>query len=97
VILTLGLTYDTDHEKMNKALDILKEIADQNESVDENHKIAFSGFGDFSLNILFIYYIKKDEDILMTQNNMNMSILERFNKEKLEFAFPTQTIYNIKT
>ena len=97
VILTLGLTYDTDHEKMNKALDILKEIANQNESVDENHKIAFSGFGDFSLNILFIYYIKKDEDILMTQNNMNMSILERFNKEKLEFAFPTQTIYNIKT
>ena len=97
VILNLGLTYDTDHEQMNKALEILKDIAEQNESVDENFKLAFSGFGDFSLNILFIYYIKKDGDILMTQNNMNMSILERFNKEKLEFAFPTQTIYNIKT
>ena len=57
----------------------------------------FSGFGDFSLNILFIYYIKKDADILITQDHMNMTILERFNKEKLEFAFPTQTIHNIKT
>ncbi|HIF15067.1 MAG TPA: mechanosensitive ion channel family protein [Bacteroidetes bacterium] len=97
VVLNLGLTYDTDHKQMNKAIEILKDIANSNESVDGNFKIAFSGFGDFSLNILFIYYITKEGDILMTQNDMNMSILERFNNENLEFAFPTQTIYNIKS
>ena len=96
VVLSLGLTYDTDHKQMNKAIEILKDIANSNESVDGNFKIAFSGFGDFSLNILFIYYITKEGDILMTQNDINMSILERFNNENLEFAFPTQTIYNIK-
>lgn len=92
VVLSLGLTYDTTPQNIELALNILKEIADTNESVDETVPHGFTGFGDFSLNLLFIYYIKKGEDILGTQTAVNMEILRRFNEAGLEFAFPTQTI-----
>ncbi len=92
ITLNLGLTYNTTPEKMEKAQKILREIATKSKLVDDNFKISFTTFGDFSLGILFMYYIKKDSDILEAQNTINLEILRQFNKEKLSFAFPTQTI-----
>lgn len=93
VVLNLGLTYDTTGEQMKLAMKILKEIIDANNNTEENALISFNSFGDFSLGILFIYYIKKGDDILQTQTNINLEILTKFNANKLEFAFPTQTIF----
>ena len=95
IVLNLGLTYDTNHDEMQKGMDILKEIAEKHPHTEENILVGFNGFGDFSLNIIFIYYISKDGDILQTQTDINMEILKRFGEEKLDFAFPTQTLYNI--
>jgi len=93
VVLNLGLTYDMDDEAVESAMKLLKEIAAENNSIEENISIAFNNFGDFALNILFIYYIKKESDILKTQTEMNLEILRKFSRNKLEFAFPSQTIY----
>ena len=71
---------------------LLKEINDANPHVRENPIISFNAFGDFSLGILFIYYIHSGEDILGVQSEMNMEILKQFNANGLDFAFPTQTI-----
>lgn len=96
VVLNLGLTYDTTPENMQLAMDTLKEITEAHDSLDDNTIIAFNGFGDFAMNILLIYYIKSGEDILGTQTDINLAILEQFNDKGLEFAFPTQTLYTIK-
>ena len=40
-----------------------------------------------------MYYVKPDSHWLNTQTLVNKEILKRFNKEGLEFAFPTQTIF----
>jgi MscS family membrane protein len=92
IVLNLGLTYDTSAEQIKLAMKILKDIIDSNNDTEENALISFNSFGDFSLGILFIYYIKKGADILNTQTDINLAILTEFNKNKLEFAFPTQTI-----
>lgn len=92
---TLGLTYDTTPEKMQQAMDILSEISRDTPQVEEKVVIAFNEFGAFSMNILYIYYIAKGGDIMGTQTAVNMEILKRFNAAGLEFAFPTQTLYNI--
>jgi len=55
--------------------------------------VSFNAYGDFSLGILFIYYISKESNILDTQTVINLDILKRYNEKGLEFAFPTQTIY----
>ncbi len=96
VPMALGLTYDTSHEDVEKALEILKGIAKTNTSLEENHVAIFSGFGDFSLNITFIYWIKPGEDNFAIQNVINFEILKQFNEAKLDFAFPTQTIITEK-
>ena len=93
VLLNLGLTYDTTPEGMEKAMNILNEIATENKDVENDVLISFNNWGDFSMGILFIYYIKKKSDIFKTQSTMNLEILKRFNAEGLEFAYPTQTIY----
>ncbi len=107
IVQTLGLTYDMNDDQVQKGIDLLKEIAERNEFLEENPLpedavegtqptkriiAGFSGFGDFSLNILFIYYIKADSDYLGVQNDINFEILKKFAEHGLDFAFPTQTI-----
>lgn len=93
IVLNLGLTYETSPEGMEKAMQMLKEIAESHPSTEEDILVSFNNLGDFALGILFIYYIKAGEDILQTQTDINITILKRFNAEGLEFAYPTQTIY----
>ena len=94
VILNLGLTYDTSPENMQLAIDTLKEIAEKHQDIiTVETPLGFNAFGDFSLGIIFVYYIQKEADILGTQTTINLEILSRFNEKGLEFAFPTQTIF----
>ncbi|MDY0016927.1 MAG: mechanosensitive ion channel family protein [Candidatus Delongbacteria bacterium] len=94
VVTNLGLTYDTAPDRMDLAMSILNGIVDANQdSLMPDRIVSFNNFGDFNLGILFIYYIRKEADILATQSKVNLEILHKFNDSKLEFAFPTQTIY----
>lgn len=96
VVLNLGLTYDTTAEKMKEALEILKALPQKVENVSSspsNVVAVFTEYSDSALGIMYIYYIEKQGDILRVTSNMNMEILDSFNKAGLEFAFPTRTIY----
>lgn len=93
VVLNLGLTYDMDDAKVGQAMQLLRDIAGENEeAIEEDPSVGFNAFGDFSLNVVFVYYIKKGADILGTQTKVNLAILKRFSKGNIELAFPTQTI-----
>jgi len=95
VVLNLGLTYQMTDAQLEQAMQILKEIATANQDlIEENTPMSFSAFGDFALNILFIYYIRKSSDILQTQTKMNLEIYKAFNEAGLDFAYPTQTHFN---
>ena len=95
ITLNLGLTYDTSEEDMQKGVDILREIvADNSEILEEDCAVGFKDFGDFSLGILFLYYIKPEAHWLDSQNVISKEVLKRFNAAGLDFAFPTQTLLN---
>jgi MscS family membrane protein len=88
---TLSLVYETAPEMMDKAIAILKEIAIENPGVHTSDTIAyFQKFNDYSLDIEFIYFIKKDTEILNVQHQINTEILKRFNAVGLSFAYPTE-------
>ena len=93
VVVNLGLTYETTPDKMDRAIEILEDITNKNENLEEDRLVCFNNWGDFSMGILFIYYIKPTSDIFKTQTAMNMAILRQFNEEGLDFAYPTQMIY----
>lgn len=94
VSLDLGLTYDTDAAGMNRAMKILKEIAAETDGLEETVLTGFDSFGDSAMVVKFIYYIKTEADNMATKTAINMKILERFAEAKLDFAFPSTTVYS---
>ena len=97
IVTGLGLTYDTSSERMELAIQILKEIVEDNQELVTEENVAFmSGFSPSSLDITFIYYIRKEADIAQAQNTINLEILARFGAVGLDFAFPTQTLHMVK-
>lgn len=94
VLTKLGLTYNTTPGEMNEAMEILRTMPDKVENVHpKDITVAFTDFTDFALVITFIYFIKKDADVMETPSQVNTEILRSFNAAGLQFAFPTQTIY----
>lgn len=92
ITLLLGLTYDTTPEAMQAAMEFLRKLPSQISTIKNDVVVAFTTYGDFSLGITFIYYIKRRADIFDTQTQVNLAILTKFNAEGWNFAFPTQTI-----
>jgi MscS family membrane protein len=93
VMFTIGLTYDTTPDQMDRAMKLLREIVLANSKVTDEPLISFNNWGDFSMGILLIYYIRNIDDILSAQSEINLEILKQFNTEGLEFAYPTQVVY----
>ena len=95
IVLNLGLTYDTDEAGMQQGVDILRQIViDHSTILESDCSAGFKDFGDFSLGILFVYYVKPDAHWLDSQNTICKEVLKRFNAAGLDFAFPTQTLLN---
>ena len=51
--------------------------------------------GDFSLNFEFVYYVHSADytKYMDIQQAINLAIFEAFEKEGIEFAYPTQTLF----
>ncbi|MCF7905708.1 mechanosensitive ion channel family protein [Candidatus Gracilibacteria bacterium] len=94
VDFTFGVVYGTSPEKLKKIPSIVTQII-QKQELSEPFRTHFREFGDFSLNFSVVYYmITSDyDDYLNTQHDINLKIKEAFEKEKIEMAFPTQTLY----
>ena len=94
VLMKLGLTYNTTPEKMNEAMSILRDIPNRiNNVFEKDIVVAFTDFTDFSLVITFVYFIRRDADVMETPSQVNTEILRAFNAAGLQFAYPTQTVY----
>ena len=93
VLLILGLTYNTSSKKLEQAKTIIKKIIAEHDTVDNTVSVTFNNFGPYSLDIQVIYWIKDLNNILAIKDDINMAIKTEFDKAKLDFAFPTQTIH----
>ncbi len=95
----ITITYDSGHTKTDRAVRIIKEIlADVPEAnTDPKYlpKVYFSDFNDWSLNIYMSYWVKPPDYWVWHQVNerVNFEIMKRFEAEKIQFAFPSQTLY----
>lgn len=96
-VANITVTYDTSSEKLDRALEILKELLDNHEGMDEEKppRVFFNEFNDASLNLIVIYWFHPPDFILYLEftEKFNKEVFRRFNEEGIEFAFPTQTLY----
>lgn len=94
VVITIGVTYDTPVAKMKKIPDMVKKIMEKEKKAtfDRAH---FKEYADSSMNFEIVFYIESSEYLtyMDIRQRINLEILKIFNKEKINFAFPSRTIY----
>jgi small-conductance mechanosensitive channel len=90
----VGLVYETSADQIRQATELLKEICLDLEPKG-NPQIVFRRLGAFSLDLEAIFWASyaTETDLNMLLNRVNLAIKERFDREGLSFAFPTQTIH----
>ena len=93
VLFALGVTYDTPVEVLKGIPESIKEIIDgvKETKFDRAH---FRSFGDFSLNFEVVYTVLNPDytRYMDIQQEINFKIAEKFATQKIEFAYPTQTL-----
>lgn len=94
VLFKIGVVYETPIEKLRKIPGIVREIiqALPHTRFDRAH---FKEFGDFSLNFEVVYYFRSPNynQYLDTQQAINLALKETFEKEGIDFAYPTSVEY----
>ena len=94
VLFTLGMTYQTPAEKLERIPGMIQEIIEAQEQVrfDRAH---FASYGDFSLNFEIVYWVlDRDYALYMDiQQEINLALYRKFEEEGIEFAYPTQTLF----
>ncbi len=94
VVFKTGVTYETKSTKLKKIPEMIKNIIGNIKGAvfDRCH---FVNLSDFSLDFETVYYVE-DSDYLHYMNihqQINLALIEKFHKEEIEFAYPTQIIY----
>ncbi len=94
VVFTLGVVYGTKPEKLQSIPEIVKDIVVQQKNADFD-RCHFKSFGDSSLDFEVVYFVNSGDynEYMDINENINREIYNRFNKEKIEFAYPTQTVF----
>jgi small-conductance mechanosensitive channel len=94
VIFNFGIIYNTPAAKLKIIPQLVKRVIEsfENTRFDRAH---FKSFGDFSLDFEVVFYVlSADYNTYMDiQESINVKIFELFEKEQIEFAFPTHTVF----
>jgi small-conductance mechanosensitive channel len=93
VNFVLALVYHTPPATAKRVPDILHEIVEAHEG--EFIRSGFTTFGPSSIDFQLVFDVPSDDIEVMfkTRHNIGIAILERFAKEGIELAYPTQTTY----
>ncbi len=94
VVFKLGVIYQTTSKQLAEISAIVKNIIEEqpDATFDRGH---FQSYGDFSLNFEFVYYVLSSDynKYMDTQQAINLKVYEEFEKQGIEFAYPTQTLF----
>ena len=94
ILFSFGVAYDTPSAQLERIPEMAQHIIEAREHTrfDRAH---FKGFGDSTLDFEVVYYMQTPEYITFmdVQQAINLALVRRFEEEKIEFAFPTRTVY----
>ncbi|KGG11817.1 Small mechanosensitive ion channel [Prochlorococcus sp. SS52] len=90
----IGVVYNTKYSQMESIPNIIKSIVEEtNDAIFD--RCHFIEFGESSLDFELVYYIPTNNYLsaMNAQQRINLEIMRVFEREGIEFAFPTQTIH----
>ncbi len=92
---TLGLTYDTTEEQIQRVTQDLTQLLQDQPTVQPNGvTVTLDKFNDYSLDILVRVYLTTlpYADYLKERHRLNLLIMQTVKNAGCEFAFPTTTV-----
>lgn len=94
VLFSLGVTFQTPHAKLATISDLVRDIvvAQNDVRFDRTH---FKSIGDSALLFEVVYYVLDPDynKFMDIQQAINLEIMRRFEAEKIDFAYPTHTVF----
>jgi len=93
VVFTLGVTYQTAYRHLKSIPGWIETIIGELD-LTRFDRAHFQGFGDYALEFEIVYYVL-DPDYnryMDIQQAINLAIYKKFEAEKIDFAYPTQTV-----
>lgn len=90
----IGVTYDTNQTKLKLIPKLIKE-AIESAKMTKYDRVHFKEFADSALIFEVVYYVETKEmkKFMDVQQQVNLKIKYLFEKEKINMAYPTQTLY----
>jgi small-conductance mechanosensitive channel len=98
VPFNIGVTYDTPRDKLKLIPVIIRDVIKSHDKTrfDRSH---FMKYGDYALQFETVYFVlSPDYNIYMDiQQSIYLQIHEAFEKEQIDFAYPTQKLFVAQT
>ena len=94
--ITVGVEYGTPNEKIDRAVEILKDIATNNEQIIGSGMFtAIEALNNSSIDIRLFAYTSETAwaKYKVVKGNIIREIIHRFREEGISFAFPSTSIY----
>ena len=91
VKFNVGITYETDSEKIKAIIDDINNFLANNEHTTDS-SVTFDSFADSALNIQVLYLVENIEfnNYLKVKEEVNFEIIDIVQKHGSSFAYPTQ-------
>ena len=96
---TLGVTYGTSRAKLEQLMADLTAMLEASESVEKGSALVrLTSFGDSSINLLVSAYLRTNQagTFLQMQNDLNLNVMDVMQRDGVDFAFPSTTVYLAK-
>ena len=90
-----GVTYDTSDEKLHRAIEIIKEVCENDTRVHKNPVTVVETLSASSIDIRLYAYVKTNafNEFIKIRSDVILEIVKRFRAEGIDFAFPSQSVY----
>ncbi len=94
IVFGFGVVYGTPVSKLKRIPAVVRGIIDS-VALCSTDRVHFKAFGQSSLDFEAVYYFSSPDysKYMDAQQDINLKVSEAFEKDKIEFAFPTQTVY----
>ncbi len=92
---TFGVVYSTNNELLQRAQDILREIATEHKEIHNDFTVAIHDMSESSINIRFMGYVKSGSyfKFLKVRGDFLQKVIAAYRAEGIDFAFPSRSLY----
>ncbi len=95
IVFKLGVVRQTSARQLREIPQVIRTAIESEKELVTFDRAHFSSYGDFSLSFEVVYFVESSNynTYMDIQQRINLSIFEAFERNGIEFAYPTQTLF----